>query len=89
MPRKTRLDEQSFREQLKKLSEPDIELLHNAKSSADIWGRLCALMGKTETIENRCACYDLWKRKGSQLCHEDSNLVKVSLLPVKSVPFLM
>ena len=28
-----------------------------------VWGFLCVLMNKADNVENRRACYDVWKRK--------------------------
>ncbi|CAF3851389.1 unnamed protein product, partial [Rotaria magnacalcarata] len=67
MPRKARINEESFEKALCEIGIDDVALLNSSKSSADIWGRICSRMGKGDNIENRRACYDFWKRKGYSL----------------------
>ncbi|CAF4372033.1 unnamed protein product, partial [Rotaria sp. Silwood2] len=63
MPSKARIDEKAFQKALQSLSIDEIALLDCSKSSADIWGHLCTLMGKAKNAENCRACYDAWKHK--------------------------
>jgi hypothetical protein len=63
MPSKTRIEEKVFQNALRSLGTDELISLNNSKLTGDIWSRLCVQMGKADNIENRRACYDIWRQK--------------------------
>jgi hypothetical protein len=63
MPLKVRIEEEAFQRALYALGKDQLCLLDSSSTTSAIWGFLCVLMNKADNIENRRACYDVWKRK--------------------------
>ena len=84
MPPKARIEEESFQRALQSLAGDEIALLDTSKSTADVWTRLCILMDKADNMENRRACYDVWKRKRAKWQDSMKSQPKVCL-PVLSI----
>ena len=79
MPPKSRIDEKDFEKALRSLSIDDLHLLDSSASTADIWGRLCVHMRKSDNSENRRACYDAWKKNRYNSHNIVNNILQVSL----------
>ena len=82
MPPKARIDEEVFEKALQSFRIGDINLLDNSKARADIWGQLCILMDKADNMENRRACYDMWKRKRHKLQNIVTNFSQVCIFAI-------
>ena len=80
MPQKGRIDEEVFQNALRSMRTDEITSLDNIKSTAETWGKLCILMSKADNLENRRACYDMWKRKGYKWQDMVSNTSQVCVL---------
>lgn len=88
MPRKARIEENIFRVKIDELHLQDFVSLESATSSAEIWGRLCKMMKKSDNIENRRACYDLWKRKGPKIQGVAPGVVLVGIFTCGKICFI-
>jgi hypothetical protein len=63
MPSKGRIEEETFQRALHTLATDQLCLLDSSSATSVIWGSLCISMHKADNLENRRACYDVWRRK--------------------------